>query len=183
MSRKYINEFIKLKCAPDLLALKVFPNAKEITESMGAYRAVMKWIKGTALSTDDPYVHVYCIGDGVSPRTGALFAHMTRWNVTSIDPALREKYQNIPVKRLQVIRKPIAEVRVVYREEKDVAIIVLVHAHVSMNEVLKAIQYPTRHVVAIPCCKPQDIKNRVYLGYQDHHIWSPKNTVKVWINV
>lgn len=38
---RYINEFIRLRGAPDLLALGVFPNAKEITETMAAWSAVL----------------------------------------------------------------------------------------------------------------------------------------------
>src|SRR5579872_7431860 len=42
---RYLNEFTKLKCAPDLLAWGLFPNAKEITESLGAYNAIRKHIR------------------------------------------------------------------------------------------------------------------------------------------
>src|SRR6185295_14541542 len=39
---RHINEFFRLDCAPDLLRLRLFPNSKEITESMAAYHAV-RW--------------------------------------------------------------------------------------------------------------------------------------------
>lgn len=41
MSR-YLDEFVRCRCAPDLLARKLFPNAKEVTESFAAYAAVRK---------------------------------------------------------------------------------------------------------------------------------------------
>lgn len=36
MSR-YLDEFVRFSRSPELLSLKLFPNAKEITESFGAY--------------------------------------------------------------------------------------------------------------------------------------------------
>ena len=37
MRTHYLNYFIKLKCAPDLLAAKLFPNVKEISETLTAF--------------------------------------------------------------------------------------------------------------------------------------------------
>ncbi|HUS51341.1 MAG TPA: hypothetical protein VMZ91_14325, partial [Candidatus Paceibacterota bacterium] len=45
-SLRYLNEFTRLKCGSDLLRSKVFPNAKEITESMGAYNALRTHLQG-----------------------------------------------------------------------------------------------------------------------------------------
>lgn len=36
MSR-YLDEFVRFSRSPETLTLKLFPNAKEITESFGAY--------------------------------------------------------------------------------------------------------------------------------------------------
>lgn len=35
----YITEFIRLECSPDIMSKHLFPDAKEITESMGAFNA------------------------------------------------------------------------------------------------------------------------------------------------
>lgn len=52
-----------------------FPNAKEVTESFGAFHAVNEHL--SHLSRDDINVAVICVGDGHSPRTGMLFAVCT----------------------------------------------------------------------------------------------------------
>lgn len=38
---RHLDLFLRLRCASDLVAWGVYPDAKEITESMGAYEAVV----------------------------------------------------------------------------------------------------------------------------------------------
>ena len=73
-SVRYLTEFVRLKCGPDLLALKVFPNAKEVTESVAAHTALREW--PGAREFGRPW-RAYVIGDGHAPRTGAFIAMMT----------------------------------------------------------------------------------------------------------
>ena len=87
-SLRYLDEFIKLKCSPDLLKSNLFPNAKEITESMGVYNAVRRNLQ-KEYSLASPDICCLVIGDGHVPRTASLFAMRTRWTVFSIDPKLR----------------------------------------------------------------------------------------------
>jgi len=87
--KRYINEFVKLKCAPDLLAWGVFPNAKEITESMAMYHAVKNYVP---FDLHDEEINLVVVGDGKSPRTAALFAVMTKWTCYSVDPKMDEKW-------------------------------------------------------------------------------------------
>ena len=68
---RYINELVGCSCSPDLLALKIFPNAKELTESAAAYNAVRHRLKQYDLK--DPTVSVVCVGDGCTPRTASMF--------------------------------------------------------------------------------------------------------------
>jgi len=179
--RKYINEFFRLKCAPDLMLLKVFPNAKEITESLAAFNAVQKIVMPqTGIQYKDENVVVFVVGDGHTPRTGALFAMRTNWNVISIDPVMRPFHGN--VKRLETITGRIEELDEFINYSMK-AIIVLVHSHATVKACLSSIKLPERHLVAIPCCVPQDIPNTTYFGYTDTNIWSEKNQVKVWLNV
>src|SRR6188474_1758259 len=65
---RYLDQFLALRCAPDLIASGVFPNAKEITESMAAVRAL--W-RNARVDRHDPRVAAICVGDGVTPRTAA----------------------------------------------------------------------------------------------------------------
>jgi hypothetical protein len=181
-NKRYINEFIKLKSAPDMLAQKLFPNVKEITESMGAYHAVRTIIQDTCnIKLNQNGVVVVCPGDGVRPRTAALFSYRSAWDAISIDPLLRGDI-TYNINRLTLYKKRMEDV------ELDLTsylctIIVLVHAHVKLPTVLQNIKAKTLHMVAIPCCVPQDIPNRPYIGYQDTGIWSERNTVKIWTNL
>jgi len=185
--KRYINEFVKLNCASDLLELKLFPNAKEITESMGAFHAVRSVIlPETGIQRNDPGITLVSVGDGCTPRTAALFAFLTKWQCYSIDPQLREA----PFSIKQLVTHPIERLTVYQKEIEDViicsasaTIVVCVHSHVPLPLVLPQIRGVPRHVVAIPCCIPQDIPEKIYRGYIDRNIWSPKNEVKVWLNV
>jgi hypothetical protein len=93
--RGYMDEFIRLSCAPELLQLRVFPDAKEISESMGALDAVRR--NCSFIFNEDDLV--ICVGDGSTPRTATLFALMTNMQIVSIDPALRDldKYKYIKI--------------------------------------------------------------------------------------
>jgi hypothetical protein len=93
--RGYMDEFIRLSCAPELLQLRVFPDAKEISESMGALDAVRR--NCNFIFNEDDLV--ICVRDGSTPRTATLFALMTNMQIVSIDPALRDldKYKYIKI--------------------------------------------------------------------------------------
>jgi hypothetical protein len=178
---RYMNEFVQqYKSAADLLALDIYPDSKEITESMGALNAVRKYLKQYDLN--DPTITLVSVGDGRSPRTAALFAFKTKWNCISIDPGMDKT--KIPmwekkIQRLMCIPLKIEDIKPMCYER---VVIVAVHSHADMRNTLNSIQGNTeRSLVAIPCCfqwgkgfvKP-------YREYNDSGIWSPKNRVKVW---
>ena len=180
--KRYINEFFRLTCAPDLLALKVFPNAKEVTESMAAYHAVrVHLLDSCNINLNDPQNALVAVGDGYTPRTAALFAFRSKWMCFSIDPLLRTKQYN--VKRLWLDQCRIEECHFNFRfSEWNNVIVVLVHNHAPMKAVLGAIEAkPSKlHIVAIPCCAEQNIPGKIDIGYTDTNIWSPKNEVRIW---
>lgn len=177
----YFDEFVKLKCAPDLLALELFPNGKEITESFGAYNAVRNYIlpkTNIKLSQED--VDLVCVGDGCTPRTAAIFAFRSKWNCYSIDPALRMKDYS-KIKRLTLYNKKVEEMEF---STNNPLIIVMVHSHATIKNTLAHVRSTKeRHLVTIPCCIPHEIPNKTYLGYMDTGIMSEKNTVKIWMNI
>lgn len=179
--KQHINEFVKLKCAPDLLASGLFPNAKEITESMSAYHAVF-WhiLKDKTKELGDPSIAVVSVGDGVTPRTAALFAFRSNWQCFSVDPTMREKEYGI--KRLSIFRGRVENFNIDCSNFSAV-IILLVHSHATVRASLDRITGTVRHVVAIPCCVPHELPGNPYIGYEDYDMWSPKRTVKVWRNV
>lgn len=178
--RRYIEEFFKMRCAADLLGMELFPNAKEVTESMAAFDAVRTHI---IASTDYKRrdIALVCVGDGHSPRTGALFALRTNWDCYSIDPALRTE-KCWPVKRLTVLKRKVEDA-VLDLSEKAMAIIVCVHSHATLKATLSNIVCGTKHLVTIPCCVPHELPGVPFLGVRDHNMWSEKNLVKIWKDV
>lgn len=171
------------------MAFKVFPQrtaAKEITESMAAFDAVRRIVMpNTGIRYNDENVFVFAVGDGHRPRTGALFAMRTKWNVVSIDPEMNILGIDKNIKRLTEYKAKIEDLKLIQESPCfSKAIIVLVHSHATIPACLKSITgFDERHVVSIPCCVPQDIPRKVFYGYTDKGIWSEKNQVKVWLNV
>lgn len=179
--KRYINEFVRLSCAADILALKLFPNAKEITESMAAYQAVRSHIVGRNVEEyGKSDIAAVCVGDGHTPRTAALFAFRTAWMCYSIDPNLRKT--DWCIKRLICYDTKIEDIVLDLRHFRQV-ILLMVHSHAGLTTTLKHVLAHRLDVVAIPCCVPMEIPKRHYIGYEDYNIWSPQNTVKVWLDV
>lgn len=181
---RYLNEFISLNCSADLLARGIYPDAKEITESMAAFNAVRRWCR-TYDMNDDTILAVFP-GDGSTPRTAALFAFRTKWQCISVDPALKKTDWGID--HLICIKERIENVtNEMYSKKIDVGkvrkvIFVAVHAHCTIQEILGNFNHPIRTLVAIPCCVPyNDLP--ADKEYIDHCIFSPENTVKIWRGV
>ena len=163
---KYINQFLSLRCCTDMVNLKLFPNGKEITESFGAFRAVSHYV---GLSGD-----IFCIGDGRTPRTGALFAFMTKLNVWSIDPDVLGDWTAI--NNLAVIRAKIEDVP---QFVTDKAVIVSVHSHAPVQAMWDSVKAREKWMIHIPCCTT-DMLGFPALCYQDKSIKSPKNIIYIW---
>lgn len=82
----YVDRFLKWDCGPALLEMGLFPNAKEISESMACLLAIDNHLQ---LRFDSADVLCIVVGDGATPRTAALLAARTKWKrVVSIDPAM-----------------------------------------------------------------------------------------------
>jgi hypothetical protein len=88
---RYIDEFITLDCAPMLLSLKIFPNAKEISEAMSTFHAFRRFIQPHVPKVQQHQSKcIICVGDGATPRCAALFALRCKgWEVVAIDPLMR----------------------------------------------------------------------------------------------
>ncbi|RLF67200.1 MAG: hypothetical protein DRN26_02895 [Thermoplasmata archaeon] len=185
VSARYIDEFLRLKCAPDLLRFfnKCQHPAKEVTETFAAFRMVRKQLGSENFGRND----FTCIvpGDGALPRTGATMAHLTRWEIISVDPALKEEGENaFGVERLQCIKKRIQDCRLYSRPN---LVVLAVHSHAPLQAALDiASNWKEALVIAIPCCVPQAIQDREeYLkckmsSTQDMGIFSQKNEVLTW---
>jgi len=100
--RAHLGTFLSLPCAPALVRLRLFPNAKELSESVAAWVALRdRVLRPLAGASAQPFGSgidaarrcdaVVVVGDGSRPRTAALIAHMMRSSdvaVFSVDPAL-----------------------------------------------------------------------------------------------
>lgn len=179
-SLRYLDTFIKLKCAPDLLALGLFPNAKEITESMAMYNAVSKY---GDFKLDDPEVGVTVVGDGSTPRTAALFAFRSAWQSYSIDPNLRAKSSYLKVKRLSCLPFKVQGCLPLY----GISIVVFPHAHVFFdNYALYERFSEAKLIVSMPCCEPYKSHQQLWDGkpptlrYHDWGVHSPQREILVW---
>jgi len=179
MSRmRYINEIIGCACFPDLLELKIFPNAKEITESSSIFN-YMRNNQHDLFELDDKEVVFICVGDGVTPRTAAMFAFRTAWNCISIDPDMTWE-NNGRVRRLTCIKDKVENLT---PKRYPKLVIAHVHSHAHLQESCRIFQGDRRVVIAMPCCIKQERDINPNVIYEDKSVWSPKNQIKVWIEV
>lgn len=172
---RYIDMFLKLKTAGELLDLKVFPNAKEITESLGAYYACKTVIP---FRLDDPDVYCYIIGDGHTPRTGILFARMSAWNIFSIDPIMRLK--DYKTQRLTLLKNYMQDIKL--KSPTGKAVIVAVHSHANPTDCINNIEAKQKWFVEIPCCFPplENHDDDLSRCFEDKSILSQKNKVYIY---
>jgi len=176
-SARYFDEFINLKCAPDLLKCGFFPNAKELTESMAAFNAVRTYIRPHNFE-DFRNTLLIDVGSGKKPRTAALFACRTMWECISIDPALNVSKHEFQFRHMQYRAEKIEDSPIF--SAKSRIIVTAVHAHVDLKEVVKHVKAPEIWIVAIPCCEPLEMDVEPDYQYADIGCWSPKNEVKIW---
>lgn len=184
-SLRYLNEFTKLKCSPDLLSHKLFPNAKEITESFGAYNALR--MNQADFPLNDKKINCIVVGDGHKPRTGALIAFRTAWTVTSIDPLIYNKTMQCGeinsvegIDRLTVMKLRIEDVPNQLMEFSGKVIIVCVHSHAKLSECCKKFPDREKYIVNIPCCYPSDLNIKPDIEYTDWGIHSEKRQVEIY---
>lgn len=175
---RYLMEFVTLSCAPDLLAMRVFPNGKEISESFGAFSAV-RW-RLPEFDLKDPSVNVVCVADGCTPRTGATFALRSNWQVYSVDPLMKGGTRRwSAIRRLTTVATKIED----FSLEADNIIVVAVHSHANLKASIANLKAKRMAVVAIPCCVNLDLDVKPTRVYQDKGIISPCRTVKIWSNL
>lgn len=175
---RYIDEIMGCRCFPDLLELGIYPNAKEITESMAAYSAARKYGK-KYFDLKDPDVHMVAVADGASPRTAALFAFRSAWQCCSIDPNLRRKMRWNGIYRLDLFNEKIEDVE---DQHTGKLVIAAVHSHAPLNVACEKLTADKRMVIAIPCCVKQTRERPPDIEYVDKGIWSPENKVQIWID-
>ena len=170
---RYINELWNCKCFPDLHLLGLFPNAKELTESMAAYNALRSKVR--AFDLGDPEVTLIAVADGSTPRTAALFAFRTAWQCISIDPRLKKLGWD--VRRLTCWALRVEDCAPMHFGKLA---IVAVHSHAPLDVVCEKFTAEQRVVVAMPCCVSQVRERPPDIEYWDRGVWSPENKIKIW---
>jgi hypothetical protein len=172
---KYISEFLGLDCAVDVLRTDLFPNGKEISETMAVYDAVRKHPDFDQECED---VTMISVGDGSTPRTAGFFAFMTHWNCISVDPQLKTEGSHPEINQLQCFPERIQE------HEFDVdekVVVTAVHSHADLQESVDAVYAEEILVIAMPCCEPLELEGREPdKEYADWGCFSPERTIKIW---
>lgn len=158
-SFRYVDEFLLLQSAPDILEAGLFPNGKELAESMSAFTAVRDYMlvrrdvgnerelrkckEQGVLRVDDPTVTLVVVGDGATPRTAGLFAHRVKWRCISIDPDLRtgEHRRWAGVRGLEELPHKVQDVTVDIAGEDSRVVVVAWHAHVSVKDSLACLAF------------------------------------------
>lgn len=181
---RYVNRLFKLACFPDIMASKIFPNVKELTESMAAVYAVFTHLNDD-VDPADPNVSLVSVGDGSTPRTASLFAFMTKWTCVSVDPKLKQGpwlAQGQPIRRLSLHTARIQDFQMVFDRP---LVITAVHSHAPIPATLQSLcSLTARHLVTIPCCTDLSVPDREPdVEYSDPHCWSSQRTVRVYRNV
>lgn len=170
---RYLDELFSLKCAGDIAHF--FPNAKEVTESFTVFNAVRKVLGSKTFG--DPSILCVCPGDGSKPRTAAVFAFRTAWQVVSVDPIMQVRYarDRHNVQRLKAHRCRIEGTRV----EAHHVVVAACHSHARLSSVLDRIGAERIDVFSLPCCVADDIGTPLR-SWRDPSCWSPENRVNYY---
>lgn len=182
---KYVSRFLNLHSAEDLMPIMQCSNTlKEITESMGMYYCVTEKICSYDNSIDlkKDNVGVYVFGDGMLPRTAAIFAYLTKWFTYSIDPVMKTH------KSITKLTSYATTAEIFVRNlitVEDTVILIFPHSHVAdVNKVYKVFSDKKVWIINMPCCNPGQCNSLKLHGltYHDEHIMSEKNKVQVFCN-
>lgn len=179
----YIDRFMGMKLAPDMLINKLFPDSKEITESFGMYEAMKRVCIELGIKLSDN-VKCVVVGDGHRCRTGALIAFCSNFNCISIDPEMNldpllttDKRRFVRVDRARCF---IQDGEWDYSEYEH-TFIIHPHSHAKLSQSLAHIKGKHRHLISMQCCVKDDIAGGT--EYRDKYVHSPHNLIRYWTNI
>lgn len=187
-----LSDFLRRKCSVTYINLGLVPSVKELTESLATVEAIRNHLSDVA-RLDDPDVTAVVIGDGMTPRTGALLSLYTHWEIHTIDPIMKtdEKY-NVAGNLAQY---PCIVQDVMIRPHSTTApkvVLILVHCHVTLPTALNCLLLPEMpcsvSIVTCPCCQfvklhPTLFDEPADVTYVDPSILSNKNRFFIYKNV
>jgi hypothetical protein len=175
---RYIDEFIEFKCAPLLLKLNIFPNAKEITEAFGMFNALRQY-RGNIGFKDDCVCVV--VGDGHSPRLGSVVALRTKYECYSIDPEFDKQKifsWESNINRLHCLPSKVQDIDEI-NSDKHV-FLMLPHSHVNIATCLEKIKGKTMTIITMDCCFNNSLEKEPDIEYVDQSVLSMHNKIKIW---
>ncbi|KAB8033309.1 hypothetical protein [Fluviispira multicolorata] len=186
-SLRYIDFFLKLKCAGELISTGFYPNAKEISETQGVFEGARHKLK---LNYKDSDVAIVVVGDGYNPRTGYYIACMTQWSVFSVDPAMQRDYEKIVQfinerKNLSIFPSQIEDCKIDLKKYKTI-VLLFVHSHASLKASLNALQTNESaqiHAVSMPCCFDDDLGIPHDIKFDDPFVVSVHRSIFIYKNI
>ena len=127
-----------------------------------------------------------CVGDGVTPRTAALFAFRTKWQCIAVDPIMRVETEDGSwngVSRLQIRADMIEETAPIKARK---LLVVCVHAHVGLQQCLDVMSWESAlGIVIMPCCNfyaalklPEG--DEPVVEFDDRGVVSPHRLIRVY---
>ena len=180
---RLLDEFLRLKCAPDILATGVFPNAKELSESMGAFESLRRALFGVDRDDllRDPEIVLYDVGAGRKPRSAVLAAFRSRWSCVAIDPMIDPEAENVQkIDRVEVFSGMVEDYEVRPEHADKFAVVFAVHNHAPLSATMDALRLrerPGYGLISIPCCVPHDVDVQWDEIREDWGIKSGRRTV------
>jgi hypothetical protein len=164
------------------LFIKLFPNMKEITESVSIFLTIESIIRRSQPIRPWKHVGIVVVGDGSTPRSGSLFANFTckdtSW-VYSVDPMMQTKWlfslSNVDVNAVQLSYECYPHLFVEKSKIEDVQfqmwqwdkiqtfIVIALHSHVGfpayLSSLLKYANNKKIIVLSVPCCIPLQLNS------------------------
>lgn len=203
----YLDQLFGMDCFPDIVNLKAFTSAKDVSESMAAIQAAcqhgldtsIKEGSGSNSKKKTLKIKCLCIGDGCTPRTAVLGCFLKKWDCTSIDPALHEVWHGDKPKGVRglvgfggTLEEYMSTTKQTDSNEEtyDHLVILCVHSHARLignasisNIMIRYNNIPTT-LIALDCCPKfktqRDIGRAPDVCYEDDCVFSACRKVEVW---
>lgn len=174
----YLNSFLGLNCAPDLLAKapKKAWNVKEVSEAM----MIRNYIMNNHLEKlSNRRIAVLDVGCGKAALLSLLLAHTTPWNIFAIDPRIKRAYSN--VSRLTTSHCTLEHFlfypeNIAHLSLYDHVFGIFLHAHVKCTRLIDELEESRvpYTIIGVPCCEKLGIEEFAVKTI-DHNCISHKN--------
>lgn len=189
MSNSWMNQFLRLKCAGDVVSL--FSSTREVSESMAAFGALFR-LRGFPKAMENQ--KVMCIVPGyLNKGTAPLIACRTRWNVAAYTPlpAQTDFQRLFPIAMPYDLFRPKALTCVQRAKEldyqsisSDIGVVVAVGPRHPLDNYFELLRSKRRILVAL-VENPHNIGVMVPFAtpkkyYVDRGVEGPCKTVLIW---